>query len=317
VRSLDPIEAGHATALRLHDQVDVLVALTHMTLEEDQRLAAAIPDLDLILGGHEHNNVISRDERTRIPIARAGANARFVGIHEIRFDPNTRELEISSESRPITDEIEEEPATRQEVQEWMEILREYALRARGLPEVRVRVDRHLDGREASVRYRPTALTELIASGMRRAAPGTEVAIFNSGMIRSDEVLPGGEVSSEDVLKMLPFGGRVLSVEMSGSLLQRTLDRGQANLGKGGYLQTIGIRREDAGWLVGDVALDPARRYRVALNDYLAAGLESGLEFLRPGPELQVLGEHGEITQSLLIELLYTQPGAGSMDNAED
>jgi hypothetical protein len=40
--------------------VDVVVALTHQSLPEDARLAEEVPEIALILGGHEHTPFAGR-----------------------------------------------------------------------------------------------------------------------------------------------------------------------------------------------------------------------------------------------------------------
>src|SRR3990172_4629911 len=55
LKFLDPIQAAKdvvARARRL--KADVIVALTHQDMADDKQLAAAVPEIDLILGGHEH-----------------------------------------------------------------------------------------------------------------------------------------------------------------------------------------------------------------------------------------------------------------------
>jgi hypothetical protein len=42
-----------------------------------------------------------------------------------------------------------------------------------------------------VRNRPTDLTQAIAQGMLNEAPGAELAIFNGGSVRIDDVAPPG------------------------------------------------------------------------------------------------------------------------------
>ena len=109
------------------------------------------------------------------------------------------------------------------------------------------------------------LTDVLAASMLRAAPGTELAMFNGGSIRIDDEIPPGEVTEYDVLRTLPFGDAVLSVDMTGSVLQRALDQGRANAGTGGFLQTANVTRSAAGdrWLIGGAPINSARRYKLA------------------------------------------------------
>src|SRR5262249_25142870 len=54
VRYGKPIAAARAQMAALRGACDVLIAVTHLERGEDQKLATAIPEIDLILGGHEH-----------------------------------------------------------------------------------------------------------------------------------------------------------------------------------------------------------------------------------------------------------------------
>ena len=50
--------------LREELHVDLVIAITHMRLDEDKILAHACPDVDLILGGHDHDIVVCGDNMT-------------------------------------------------------------------------------------------------------------------------------------------------------------------------------------------------------------------------------------------------------------
>jgi 2',3'-cyclic-nucleotide 2'-phosphodiesterase (5'-nucleotidase family) len=49
-----PLETARAVAGELRPRCDLLIALTHLGLREDEALAAAVPEIDLIVGGHTH-----------------------------------------------------------------------------------------------------------------------------------------------------------------------------------------------------------------------------------------------------------------------
>jgi 5'-nucleotidase len=282
VSYLDFVETARREAKELRPKVDILIAITHLALAQDQQIAAAVPELDMILGGHEHENLEIRRGEHFTPIFKADANARTVFIHRLVYDTAAHKLRMNSTLRRITSEIPEDAATAKVVKEWTE--RGFqAFRAAGFePGALVaQAAEALDGRETSVRNKSTALTDLIARAMLRGWPGADAAIFNSGSIRIDDVIPPGPITEYDVIRILPFGGKILGVELKGSLLARVLDAGLANSGRGGYLQTANIAApaNGTGWLVGGQPLDPAKNYRVAINDFLMSGGEQGIEFL--------------------------------------
>ena len=164
----------------LTGRADIIVALTHLSLADDEALAEATPHLDLVIGGHEHENVLVRRGPNLTPVAKADSNARTVYVHRLRFDTVSRHLDIDSKLVPITDSTPEDSAIAAAVVGWRDRAFE-GFRKEGFEPLRVAATTtiDLDGREASVRTRCTSLTRLIAAGMVRAVPGASGAIYNS------------------------------------------------------------------------------------------------------------------------------------------
>jgi len=82
--------------------------------------------------------------------------------------------------------------------------------------------------------------------------------------------------------------------------------GENNQGLGGYLQVRGAEHKADGWLVGGRPLDPAARYRVALNDFLLSGGEINMGFLtRSNPQVHDLRELRDIRRAVIDELKAT------------
>ena len=82
----------------------------------------------------------------------------------------------------------------------------------------------LDSRNATVRTREAAIGNLIADAMR-ASTQADVAIINGGGIRGGKVYPPGTtITRRDVLAELPFGNRVVTVEISGARAQGARSR---------------------------------------------------------------------------------------------
>ncbi len=82
----DPIEAAKMQIARLRPQTDILIALTHIGLREDERLAAACPKLDLIIGGHSHNKLHEPQVVNGVPIVQAGWFGHFLGETTIAWN---------------------------------------------------------------------------------------------------------------------------------------------------------------------------------------------------------------------------------------
>lgn len=300
----DVMDSAKKQVEALRPNVDVLIAITHLAYEDDMKIAKTLPQIDMIIGGHEHER--HRIEIGSLPgIYKADANARTVFIHDFAFTPSTHRLRTTSTLKEVTSEIPEDPAVKAEVEKWVKVAYD-GFRKEGFePTNKVAEIREpLDGKEESVRNHGTRLTQLIAEGMIAAAPGTEVAIFNGGSIRIDDVIPPGPLTEYDVIRILPFGGPIWSVDMKGELLKRILDRGLANRGNGGYLQTANVTiGADGGWQINGKALDVAGKYRVAINDFLLTGNEQNLSFLkRDNPDITIIAEHGDIRATTIAQL---------------
>ena len=170
------------------------------------------------------------------PIAKADANARTAYLHHLYFIPETGNLSVRSRLIEITDAMPDDPATARVVDKWVGLAFE-GFRQQGLKpaELVVTLTEALDGRESTVRNRSSNLTDLMAQAMLGVAPEADLSIFNGGSIRIDDVIQPGTLIEYDVIRILPFGGDVVSVDMKGSLLDSVLTQGVANAGTGGFL----------------------------------------------------------------------------------
>ncbi len=75
----NPVAVARQQIAGLRPQVDVLIALTHIGIREDERLAAACPDLDLIVGGHSHVTLETPKVINGVPIVQAKMYGHYLG----------------------------------------------------------------------------------------------------------------------------------------------------------------------------------------------------------------------------------------------
>ena len=75
----DPIETARRQIAALRPQADVLIALTHIGIREDERLAAACPELDLVIGGHTHVKLTAPEVIAGVPVVQAGWFGHYLG----------------------------------------------------------------------------------------------------------------------------------------------------------------------------------------------------------------------------------------------
>ncbi len=75
----DPVAAAQEQIARLRPEVDALIALTHIGLRQDEKLAVACPELDLIIGGHSHDKLFEPLVLNGVPIVQAGWFGHYLG----------------------------------------------------------------------------------------------------------------------------------------------------------------------------------------------------------------------------------------------
>lgn len=309
VSYLDPFTQMQTYIDEIKADTDVIVGLTHLAIADDQRLAEEIPEIDLILGGHEHENIQQWRGKDFTPIFKADANARTVYIHKLAYDTELKQLTINSQLQVVNEAIAPDPFIAKVVNYWQQKAFD-AFRDNGFDPAAIVTESPipLDGLESSVRNQPTDLTDLIAQSMLAAAEDTELAIFNSGSIRVDDVLPPGTISQYDVIRILPFGGDIVTVDMKGEVLEQALNQSLKNRGTGGYLQTAAVSQDPdtQQWLIADIPLDSTKTYRVAVNDFLLSGKEVGLDFFSlDNPDIVSIANHGDVRFALIEQLQQT------------
>ena len=311
LRYTDPIQTAREQVTNLRNQgVDVVIAVTHQTIAQDEALATQVPGIDMILGGHEHENMKVLAGPKHIPILKADANLRSAYVHDLVYDTEHHSLQIDSRLQPINDSIPEDPTVAKVANDWTE--RAFiSFRKIGFEpnEVIANVNETLQGKQIPIRLGPTNLTDTIATALLHAFPQAEASIFNAGSIRIDDDLPPAPIRQYDVLRILPFGGNSVLVECKGSLLTRVLDVGQSNRGNGGYLQTANVTRAPQGaWLVNGQPIDPNRTYRIATTAYLLTGSEKNLAFLtRSNPEVVKVTEGKDVRFPVIEEFRKRWP----------
>jgi 2',3'-cyclic-nucleotide 2'-phosphodiesterase (5'-nucleotidase family) len=270
----EPIESGRAVAAALRRAgAHVVVGVTHQHMRADRALAAA-GDMDVVLGGHEHEPLVVEEGKTLI--TKAGSDARYLVQIDLWVRPDGALVERSWTFHEVTARVGEDP-------EVAAIVRRYAERLdRELDTVVGRTAVPLDARRLRLRSEETNVGDFIADAMRSRL-GADVALLNGGGIRGDRIVPPGPLTKRDIHGLLPFANAVLKLAASGARLRETVEQGLAGLerGGGGYLQVSGIRvsydpRQPIGQRVVSVEidgapLDPARIYTVAVPDYVAGG----------------------------------------------
>lgn len=261
---------------------DVAVALTHWTIDDDALLAEAVPQLSLIMGGHEHANSYWARGVGLIPIAKADSNDATVFIHRFAYRPDTKQLLISSHLQLVDQTIPSDPVVNAVVNVWWQ---------RGIQGFEAQGFKPFDlvttlppnviwdGRSQIVRtQRDNPLTQAICTSIQRmtlnqsTSQPIEAAIFNTGSVRIDDLLMN-EIVQYDVLRVLPFENQNVLLNVSLSIVAAALYSTNNSPGSGGFLQFCGkISLNGSTYFWNNVPLlDLNQTVLLATSDYLSPG----------------------------------------------
>ncbi len=272
VKYNDVIEKAKRSYNDLKDKVDVVFGLTHLKITDDKKIAELLPEIPLIMGGHEHTNMLVSVGNSFV--AKADANAKTAYIHRISFDKNTKKASIKSELKEINNSIVEDKRVGAVVNKWQSILKTKIKEVIANPdEVILNAKIPLDGRDKPIRSTQTNLGEIITKSMSYAFDDkVDCALVNGGSIRIDDELEGN-ITAVDIFRVLPYGGAVLKVKLKGTLLQKVLEYGKIAAGTGAYLQRYNVSKIKSKWLIQNKPIHPNKIYTVAFSDYLLKGFD--------------------------------------------
>jgi 5'-nucleotidase/UDP-sugar diphosphatase len=256
----------------IKNKVDIVIGLTHVKIEHDREIAKLLPNIPLIMGGHEHTN--KNEMIGNVRITKADANAKTAYIHSINYDKKNKKIIISSQLKSIDTSITDNLKVKLVVDKWSQIMEDQISKIVENPyEIIYTSKVPLDARDAPIRSKQTNLGNMIARSMVYSYDNkVDCSIVNGGSIRIDDQLIG-DINSIDIFRVLPFGGPVLKVEMKGSLLKKVLQYGENATGSGAYLQRSNIQFINKTFTINNKNISSSTIYTVALSDYLMNGLD--------------------------------------------
>ncbi|MDR3523587.1 MAG: 5'-nucleotidase C-terminal domain-containing protein [Acetobacteraceae bacterium] len=290
IRFTDPGAALAAQAAQLRAQgAQLVIALSHLGVEQDRLLAGHIPGVDAFIGGHSHTLLSDSEAGAAGPahemitgpagsaiVVQAACYARYFGRLDLDIDAQGRLLAVGGDVRHVGPDLPEEPGVAAIIGHYAAQLDSIRRRVVGTAPAAIDV--------TSCRVAECSFGNFIADALLAATPSADVALFNGGGMRTG--LPAGKITLGDVLTALPYGNTTATVQVSGDDLRQTLANGVARAGSGAFPQIGGmrfvwspqapkdqrlgrvdIRQHDGGY----APLDPMRVYTVVTNNFIRTG----------------------------------------------
>jgi len=247
--------------LWLKEKYGILIGLSHLGVDDDEPLAKAYPQFDLIIGGHSHTTMTTPLMVNGVMIVQTGSGLKNVGLTTIQVTKGK-----------ITDRKYE--------------LIPLASITNTDPEVQAMIDKYNSNEEMNrvVGFAETAfesqeelgclMTDAITERMK-----IDFAFQNGGGIRISN-LPQGNILLKDIFRLDPFGNQVVTFTMTcdeiKSLIRNSYNREkEPDLVPSGMTYTAIV---DSEGLCTDVEmrdksgnlLDANKTYTIGLNSYISA-----------------------------------------------
>ncbi len=257
---------------------DFVVAIIHADKTTGAALMAA-HQVDVILSGHNHDLHLDFDGRTAL--AESHQDANYVVVMDIDL------AKAKGESSGLmwwpdfkvvdTAQVAPDAEILAKVQAYGETL------SKELDLAVATLSGPLDSRTQLVRTQECAIGDLVADALRAVA-GADCALTNGGGIRGNRIYEtGSQWTRRNVLVELPFGNKIVTVNVTGATILAALENGVSRLPEtsGRFPQIAGLtmsiapsaapgKRVQSATINGE-ALDPARIYKLATNDFIARG----------------------------------------------
>ncbi len=244
------------------------------------------PAITTVISGHTHwAYVCSGAQQLGLGrlLTSAGKYGYFVTELALYFDPVTHRL-VGQEAHNVTvgsGERGDSPAETALVDRY----------AAAVAPIASHIVGHLTDRATkSTRDGESSAADLIADSMLAATHlpengGAQFALVNSTGVRVD--LPGGDIRYDAAFAMMPFGNNLVVMTLTGAQIKAAIEQQYAipvSAGfklpaalapSAGFTYAIDMSRPQGSRVVDmrlmDKPIDPAGRYRIAVNNYLASG----------------------------------------------
>ena len=216
----DPVEAMKETVaeIKANEDVDMIVCVSHSgtwedgTKSEDEILAKEVPELDLIISGHTHTKLDEAIQHGNTYIVSVGEYGKYLGDLSMSQKEDGRWTLDSYELITVGEDIEEDAATKEKIDELMAMVDEKYLEQFGYTKDQVLCTNEIEfapQSDTSEKHTELNLGSIIADAYTYAAEqilGADtvaMSVAPSGTIRDSYAK--GNITTENVFNSFSLG----------------------------------------------------------------------------------------------------------------
>ena len=275
--------------------VNKIILLSHIGYTVDQQVAAALPLVDVIVGGHSHTllsntaegalgpypTMVTNPDGVEVPVVQANQYGKYLGDIAITWDDNGVVTAAAGEPYLIDASVTGNEDFKGQLAELAAPIEE------AMGEVIGTTTAAIDGTRENCRAKECQMGNLVAEATldRAKDQGATIAIANGGGLRAS--IDAGDITKGEVITVLPFSNTLATVEISGADVIEALENGVSDVenGAGRFPQVAGLKytytlSKPAGERISDVMvgsgdsfqpIDESATYTIVTNNYVRGG----------------------------------------------
>ena len=307
----DPLSAAQHWVPRLRRQADLVVVLSHLGLWHDVQLAAQVPGIDLIVGGHSHHRLPQLIQIGATAIAQAGVAGAYLGV--IAIAEQDGRLHYNGRLEPVWQAIDADGEVRRQIDTYLE---------QHMPEGLEIIGR-TQGCWADP-WRENRWANFVTDRLREYA-GADLCLYKASMLIP--ALDPGSLTAWDLAQSFPSTGELgdlVRMQITGAAIYASFEHsvvglprdvdaripGSLDLPCNTLLQASGMRVAfDLRWpegqrvralAIGGQPIELGRLYSVVTSGFLARGY-SGFGWFREGAGQERIGTVRQVITEALRE----------------
>ncbi len=275
----DLLESAHKEAEKLSDlQADFIIAITQTGFETNKQILESIPEIDAVFTEETSENISDVKYVENRPIIATCGNIGSAA--HLILKKNGEKKSMLLNIYPIDSTVAENPELKIIQNKYQQKLDS---------SLNVVISKTLNKLDAGIstdfscRWKESNLGDLITDAYRDHFK-TDVAVINGGGIRAN--IGEGDITERDLRAVLPFGNKIVKVELTGKELKNLLEQGVSQVEKrsGRFLQISGA----AYWY--DSSQKPGNRIRIM--DVAGGDVETDKIYSLALPEFILKGGDG-------------------------
>ncbi|MDD3014351.1 MAG: bifunctional UDP-sugar hydrolase/5'-nucleotidase, partial [Candidatus Gastranaerophilales bacterium] len=297
VKVSDPVKETRKIIGKIRPKVDLIVVLSHQGVENDIKLAKAVPEINIIVGGHSHTlltkPVIISHGNSKTIIVQDGEQGVFLGKTDLKFSSGNLNS-FDYKLIPVDENVKEDKIISRQVNELSSKV--HALTNEVIGIIEFPIDIKYSGFLSNIGI-------LVNEAIGKSYPDADIIFQNNGGMRVKRCISPGNITKADIYEILPFENKPVMAELKGSDIKSVLENSSAYLPevRDSYLQAKGLvytvdlsqnplmmsvdgtKILKKGNRVRDIfingqPLNPDKYYKVVANDFLFRGGDGYIQF---------------------------------------